>query len=409
MTDSATVTVVCQIQAAPAEVCRGFTHRTLLRDWLCHHASTEPQRGGHLFLHWRNGRTVTGAYEQLDAPDGLRFSWSDSELPLPSVVEAACEAVEGGTRLTLRHSARDGAALPGESAEKLRAFWEEGLENLASVLERGVDLRFARRPRLGIFFDELTPKAAEKLGAPVQEGVLLEGTMEGTGAQAAGLEKGDILVSLNGTPLVNYNSFEVALRGLKAGDRPVVEYYRGAEKRSAPLELSSFPIMELPDSAAELAARAREVSERLLTDLRAQLEGVSDALASARPAEGEWSVKEQAAHLVLMERDFQSWAADMINDTPAGDYLEDRPNVAARQAALIARLGSLEALLDEYGLARAETVAMIENFPENFVRERKHLFRRTVEWQLDNTPGHYYEEHKEQIQEALQAAEKAAA
>jgi len=408
MTETSSVRVVRRILAEPAEVLRGFTHKTLLRDWLCHQASTEAQRGGHLFLHWRSGRTVTGIYEQFDPPQRLRFSWSDSELPAPSVVEVACEAGEDGTRLTLTHSAREGEALPGESLEGLRAFWEEALENLASVLELGVDLRFARRPRLGIFFDVLTPEAAEKLGALVKEGVLLEGTMEGTGARAAGLEKGDILVSLNGTPLVDFNSFEPALNGLKAGDRPVVEYYRGAEKHSTPLELSSFSIMELPASAADLAAKAQEVSKRLLADLGAQLEGVSEAQASARPAEEEWSAKEQVAHLVLMERDFQSWAADMLNDTPAGDYLEDRPNVNARLAALIARLGSLEALLEEYRLARGETVAMIANFPESFVRGRKHLFRRTVEWQLDNTPGHYYEEHKEQIQQALQAAEKAA-
>jgi uncharacterized protein YndB with AHSA1/START domain len=104
------------IQAAPAEVCRGFTHQTLLHEWLCQQSSSEPQPGGHLFLHWRNGRTVTGAYEQLDLPRWLRFSWSEAGLPGPTVVEVACQAEGESTRLSLTHSGRDAAAGLGEAA-----------------------------------------------------------------------------------------------------------------------------------------------------------------------------------------------------------------------------------------------------------------------------------------------------
>jgi uncharacterized protein YndB with AHSA1/START domain len=401
MPETPALSVTRLIQAAPAEVCRGFTHKTLLRDWLCHESSCDPRQGGHLFLHWRNGRTVTGRYEQLNLPHDLRFSWSEASASGQTVVEVTCEVEGDGTRLSLRHSGPGDAAGAGESAQGLEGFWEEALENLASVVETGVDLRMARRPRLGILYDEFKPETAEKLGVPVKEGVLLGGTAEGSGARAAGLAKDDVLVSLNGVPLANSNSLEAALSGLKAGDRPVVEYYRGSEKRSTPLELGSFPILELPASAKVLAAQVQELNTRVMAAMRAQLEGTNEEQASIRPAEGEWSAKELAAHFVLCERDYQGWVGDMLNDTPVEDWLMMRPNVQARIDALIARLGSLEALLDEASLAKAETEAMIAAFPDSFTRERKHLYRRAVEWETEVMPSHYFDEHQEQFEAAV--------
>ncbi len=178
-----TIQVTCTIQAAPAEVCRGFTQATLLRDWLCSISSVEAHEGGHLFLGWRDGRTVTGSYEQIDLPREVRFTWLDTELQAPSLIRVTCEPEGDGSLLTLEQT--------GEIDQAARAAmeisWEQALENLASVLETGIDLRFARRPRLGINMDEFTPKVAQRLGVPVSTGVLLASTAEGSGARAAGL------------------------------------------------------------------------------------------------------------------------------------------------------------------------------------------------------------------------------
>jgi uncharacterized protein YndB with AHSA1/START domain len=406
MTEANDVLVTRMIQAESAEVWRGFTHETLLRDWLSHAASANPRQGGHLFLGWRDGRTVSGAYEQLDPPRGLRFTWSESGLAAPSAVEVSCEREGEGTRLTLKHS---GLAWvdPGGASRDWKAFWDEALENLASVVETGIDLRLARRPRLGIYMDELTPEAVQRTGAPVRQGILLEGTAEGSGARAAGLTKDDVLISLNGAPLTDTESIFPALVGLKAGDRPMVEYYRGAEKRSTPLELGNFPIPELPDNVEELAKRVRELYAEVLSAMRAQLEGLNEQEASTRPAENEWSAKELVAHFILMERDYQSWAADMLNDTPVDDYLEMRPNVQPRLAALVARLGSLPALFAELALAQEESAVMIAGLPDHFVRSRKHLYRRAAQWEIEVIPGHYFEEHKEQFQAVIQAGQAA--
>jgi hypothetical protein len=213
-----------------------------------------------------------------------------------------------------------------------------------------------------------------------------------------------VLVSFNGVPLVAPTSFEAALRGLKAGDRPVVEYYRGPQKHSTPLTLGVFPIPELPADAAGLAEKVRALNAEVLAAMRAHLEGLNKTEAAARPVEGEWSVREMVAHFVLSERDYQSWVADMLNDTPVENWLQMRPNVQPRIAAVTDRLPDLAALLEELRLAQEETAGMIASFPDNFARDRKHLYRRAAQWALEVIPGHYFDEHKEQFQAAIEAA-----
>jgi hypothetical protein len=286
----------------------------------------------------------------------------------------------------------------------LERFWHDALENLASVIETGVDLRFARRPRLGIAMDEFTPEKAQRLGVPVSQGVLIAGTAPGSGAEAAGILKDDVLVSMNGVPLADYNSFPSALEGLKAGDSPTVAYYRGPQRFEVPLRLGKFPIPEFPASGRELAAKVRELDAEVSRAMRELLAGLSEEQASRRPASEEWSAKEMVGHFILTERDFQGWAADMLNDIPVEDSLLFRPNVTIRIDALIDRLRTLPALLDELALAKEETAALLEKLPESFTLNRKHLYRRLAQWEIEYVPAHYQDEHLEQFKTIIQAA-----
>jgi uncharacterized protein YndB with AHSA1/START domain len=410
MPDTPSLTLTRTLRAAPAEALRGFTHATLLRDWLADIAATDPRAGGHFFVSWHAredalgslaGNQFAGRYTQLDLPRSLAFTWSGADLPAPTLVTVTAQPVPDGTQLTLVHS-----GLGELQAASWNTQWAGALENLQSVLEIGVDLRVVRRPRLGILMDELTPAAVERLGLPVKEGVLLHGTAENSGAQAAGLQKDDVLVSLNGAALRSPTSFEAALRGLHAGDCPVVEFYRGGEKQTVALQLGRFPIPEYPATALGLSEMVCELYAVTMTNLRQQLAGLTEAQAERRPAQDEWSVKELVAHLILTDRDYQSWVADMLNDLAVEDWLQMSPNVTPRIQALVARMVSLDRLLDELEATLRETADMIAAFPESFARERKHLYRRAAAWASEVTPSHYSEEHLEQFQHTIAAAQK---
>lgn len=407
MSTNPNVTISRFVGAAPAEALRGFTQATLLRDWLCDASSTAAHPGGHIFLGWRQGYTAAGTYTRLDLPNALEFTWLGMGDPGPTTLSVTAAPAEGGCRVTLVHGGLGEGPAWEAQAQRWEKEWTAALENLQSVVESGIDLRQARRPRLGIYYDELTPARAAKLGIPGGKGVLLAAAAEGSGAQKAGLVKDDVLVSLNGVALETPGSFDSAMRGLKAGDVLPVEYYRAGEKHTVALELGFFPIPEYPPTGAELAARLSKEFAATAAALRKQVEGLTDAEAGRAPSPGEWSVKELVAHLVLTERDYHAWVANMLNDTPVEDDLRMSPNVTARVKTLAERLGSLSALLNEYETSLAETLAMLAVLPEGFTRDRKHLYRRVAGWASEVTPGHYAHEHQEQISTTIAAVRAA--
>lgn len=59
------------------------------------------------------------------------------------------------------------------------------------------------------------------------EGMRIDGVSEGKPAQAAGMEKGDIVMKLGDSTIVDMMSYMRALSGFALGDRAVVEYKRG--------------------------------------------------------------------------------------------------------------------------------------------------------------------------------------
>jgi uncharacterized protein YndB with AHSA1/START domain len=376
--------------AAPtAEVFRSFTHATALRDWLSQSAHTQPQVNGYFLLQWPDLSIVQGIYQKFEPPHLLEFSWQPLGDAKPDKVEIHIEPVESGSQLTLVHHLAEDC----DSARQVyTAAWESALENLASFLQTGIDLRLARRPRMGIYLDNLNAAVAARLGVPVNEGVLIEGTAPGSGAERSGLCKEDVLISLDGQPTPVATSLAPILQKHKAGDQLKIEFYRGAELVTAELELSSFPIPEFPQTAADLAAAAHQGFDGVIKGIREITTGLPDAQASHRPAENEWSVKELVVHFILCERDYQSWAANMLLDHPINDDIEMRPNVNERITAVVDRFGSLEAL------------ALLAGLPEPFVLWRKHLYRRLADWALNVVPGHFNEGHLQQFLDTIEKA-----
>lgn len=65
------------------------------------------------------------------------------------------------------------------------------------------------------------------------KGMRIDGVTEGKPAAAAGLEKGDIVVKLGDSTVVDMMSYMKALSIFKSGDQTVVEYKRGEELKAA--------------------------------------------------------------------------------------------------------------------------------------------------------------------------------
>jgi S1-C subfamily serine protease len=82
------------------------------------------------------------------------------------------------------------------------------------------------RPFLGINSVTITPSIADWYGLPVQNGAYVTQIASGGPAALAGVRRGDIITSVNGTPIDQGNSFVNLLFQYKPGDTVALEAFR---------------------------------------------------------------------------------------------------------------------------------------------------------------------------------------
>ncbi|MHB1383183.1 MAG: DinB family protein, partial [Bellilinea sp.] len=180
------------------------------------------------------------------------------------------------------------------------------------------------------------------------------------------------------------------------GDQVKVIYYRGAEKKTATLELKKLPIPEVPDTHQEFMSKLEEIFQNSLQFLKEAVESVSDEAASWKPAPEEWSIKETLAHIIHTERDNQFWLHAKILDEDF-NWLD---NTKERVVATVEAYPRVEELLYEINRAQKETLAFVKNMPDSLIS------RKTTFWHLAQgilTADSHTREHIDQIQQNLRA------
>jgi uncharacterized protein YndB with AHSA1/START domain len=363
------------VSAPPAEVFLAFTNATALREWFSDVAHVDAHKGGQVYFAWNQGYFSAGEITKLSPGKKIAFTWHGRGEPRTTEVEITLTAKKGGTNISVLHEGVGTGKKWKQSVAAITHGWEVGLENLQSVMETGHDQRFTLRPTLGVTgAEELTPETASRLGVPMEHGVRIDGTAPGLGAEAAGLRKDDVLVSLGGHKVSNGPTIRTALQAHRAGDKVVVVFYRGPEKIRVTMQLSQRPLLELPATAAVLAQAVRKMYDGIDATLAQVLQGVTDAEAAFHPAPDEWNVKETLAHLVLGERDTHAWIAELVS----GDERDSNGaggNSQIRTRATAAAYDTVPALLEELRRNESETVAMLAALPDDFVGRKRSYWR----------------------------------
>ncbi|HET6498767.1 MAG TPA: trypsin-like peptidase domain-containing protein, partial [Coriobacteriia bacterium] len=126
------------------------------------------------------------------------------------------------------------------------------VNTMVRVAEQLIETGAAQTPFLGIIGQDVTPDlvAAESLG--VDEGAFVVEPIEGTKAQAAGLRAGDVIVSLDGTPIRSMDDLLLQVRRQDIGATVTLEVWRAGEAIEVALEVGVKPAdLEMPDAAPE--------------------------------------------------------------------------------------------------------------------------------------------------------------
>ncbi len=164
-----------------------------------------------------------------------------------------------------------------------------------------------RRGEIGVATQTLTPTLAAGLGISRSQGVLVSDVTAGTGAAQAGLQPGDVILSVDDKPMENARQFAVNVYRRVPGTAVPLVVLRGSERREALVTVSErardpeglrglvSPERNLIPRLGLLALDLDDTVARLLPATRAK-EGV--VVAAATPDGPAWADPPQAGDVV---------------------------------------------------------------------------------------------------------------
>lgn len=390
------------IPGKPEEVYYAFSTPQGWRDWLVDAALFRTTAGGSYHLSWDTGWYASGEVKRLEKARAVELSWHGKGDPADTQLVIALEPAGEGTHVQVTHSGFGEGEAWEASREQVARGWEVGLENLESIFATGADLRVTERPMLGIMGSDFNERIAAEIGVPVAEGARIQDAIEGMGPAQAGMQGGDVIVAMDDTPIRDWVDLGKVLQRHKAGDTIGVSFYRGGEKHEVEMQLSKRPIPETPLHPVAFAQTYREVTAEVAAELRAALEGVSEAEAEFAP-KGEWSVKQIIAHLIEGEEGNHTWLRDLLQDGEP-QYPDSGENRTERVTAMVRVTPTLEALFERLERAQAESCALLEE--ATALSHRKGVMWRAG-LNLLHYPGDHEREHVEQMQKTLEQARSA--
>jgi uncharacterized protein YndB with AHSA1/START domain len=389
-----------EIAVPAAQVYQSFTTAHGFREWLVKGAEAGSDHMNYLFLLWEDSFAVAGRFEQLEENARVAFTWRGPQDPHESRVVVTLAEKDGRTTLTLEHGGFGGGKAWEDIRADLHARWEKGLDNLKEALETGFDRRIYQRPMMGILIGQfITPEVAEKRGLPIRYGHQIAGVLPEMGAAAAGLQKDDIILSLDGIPLKDWGSLDQAIRPHTAGDDLAVEYLRGEQVQTVKFRLGSKAKPVIPPTAQSLSDAVAGLYKNANAKILEAVEGASEAQLEHRPAPMEWNVKEVLAHLILSDRDMLTWASSLVQGKEVAAY---NSQAHSRLKGLVTRYPAAPALMTQLEYVQDETAVFLADLPAEFI-ERKASYTRVAAEYVEGTTYHY-KDHIEQIEKNLAAA-----
>jgi S1-C subfamily serine protease len=110
-----------------------------------------------------------------------------------------------------------------------------------SVADAIIGGKTISHPYIGVQSQTVSSDIASEYNLPVSDGAYVTYVAPGSPAAKAGIQTGDIIVSIDNTPVKSVDELVGAIRGKKVGDKVSITYYRGSEKKTVTTTVEDQP------------------------------------------------------------------------------------------------------------------------------------------------------------------------
>ena len=114
-------------------------------------------------------------------------------------------------------------------------------DTAVSVADQLIETGEVSNAYLGVGTTDLSPEDAERFGVSVGSGAIVETVEPGSGADTAGVRRGDIIVRLGDEPIENTGDLLGALRDYRPGDTVELTIVRDGEEQTLQVTLGERP------------------------------------------------------------------------------------------------------------------------------------------------------------------------
>ncbi len=142
------------------------------------------------------------------------------------------------------------------------------------------------RGYIGLYGQDVTPEIAQMLKLPQPQGVIVAQVEPNSPAGHAALQRGDVILEVNGSPIESYDSFRNAVAAMQPGTTIQLQVWRGGKTSQRSLTLGERPGAR---AQAQPTPQKPEAPQETRQTLGVEVRNLSPALAQRfgyRPGEG---------------------------------------------------------------------------------------------------------------------------
>jgi serine protease Do len=137
---------------------------------------------------------------------------------------------------------------------------------------------------IGVVIQRITPELAESFKLEDKKGALVSKVEPGGPAEKAGIQRGDVIVEFNGTPIEEMEELPRAVANAPVGSKAKLSVLREGEGRAVEVEIGRFP------DEPQMASAETEGEEEGASALGVRVQNLTPELAEQLGLEGEQGV-----------------------------------------------------------------------------------------------------------------------